>query len=40
LSIIFWLLPGTDKQVRRGRYALVTVHSPPLKYPMHHGLDQ
>ena len=40
LSIIFWLLPGTDKQVRRGRYALAIVHSPPLKYPMHHGLDQ
>src|SRR6201996_7725668 len=30
LSIIFWLLPGTERQVRRGRYALVTLHSPLL----------
>src|SRR6201995_3007055 len=36
LSIIFWLLPGTDRQVRRGRYALFTPHS----YPLNHGLDQ
>ena len=36
LSIIFWLLPGTDRHVRRGRYALFTPHS----YPLNHGLDQ
>src|SRR3984957_19869844 len=36
LSIIFWLLPGTDRQVRRGREGLFTLHS----YPFTHGLDQ
>jgi hypothetical protein len=36
LSIIFWLLPGTDRQVRRGRYALFTPHS----YPFNHAVDQ
>src|SRR6202040_1974190 len=36
LSIIFWLLPGTDRQVRRGREASGTIHS----YPFNPGPHQ
>src|ERR1700728_3826935 len=40
LSIIFCLLPGTDRQVRRGRYALFTPHSPLLNTLLTYGVDQ
>src|SRR3984885_11863028 len=40
LSIIFWLLPGTDRQVRRGRYTLFTLRSPLLHTLLTYGLDQ
>src|SRR3984957_3766633 len=40
LSIIFWLLPGTDRQVRRGRDSLLTLHPPLLHTLLTYGLDQ